>query len=80
MTCPHSESSKQPATHVVYSFKCPECAARYLAAAWPKGKATKAHRLVYTRHRQVVQEAINRGWLNVDMESIEARAKEMVNE
>ena len=43
-------------------------------------KATKAHRLVYTRHRQAVQEAINRGWLAESMESIEARAKEMANE
>ena len=78
--CAACESSKKQQWHGVYSFKCPECAARYLAAAWPKGKATKAHRLVYTRHRQVVQEAISKGWLNVDMESIEARAKEMVNE
>ena len=80
MTCPPCESSKPHALHGVYSFKCPECAARYLAAAWPNGKATKAHRLVYTRHRQAVQEAISKGWLNVDMESIESRAKEMVNE
>ena len=58
MTCPPCGSSKQPATHGVYSFKCPECAARCLSAAWPLGKATKAHRLVYTRHRQAVQEAI----------------------
>lgn len=80
MICKPCELSKPHAEHGVYSFKCPECAARYLAAAWPKGKATKAHRLVYTRHRQAVQEAINRGWLTESMESIGARAKEMVNE
>ena len=80
MTCQPCALSKQHAWHGVYSFHCPECAARYLAAAWPKGKPTKAHRLAYTRHRQAVQDAIDKGWLLASMESIEARAKEMVNE
>lgn len=64
----------------MYSFRCPECAARYLASAWPKGKATSAHRVVYARHRQAVADAISRGWLDVGMDWIEARAKEIVNE
>lgn len=77
MTCRPCELSKQHAVHGVYDMKCPECAARYLAAAWPKGKATPTHRVVYARHRQAVADAIRRGWLEVSLESIEARAKEL---
>ena len=80
MKCPPCASSKQHAGHGVYSFRCPECAARYLAAAWPTGKATPTHRAVYARHRQEVADAIARGWLDVGMDWIEARAKEIVNE
>lgn len=68
MTCKHCESSKQQPGYGVYSFRCPECAARYLASSWLKGKATPVHRVVYARHRQAVADAISRGWLEVGMD------------
>lgn len=77
MTCAQCKLSEQQRLHGAYNFRCPECAARYLAAAWPKGKVTPTHRVVYARHRQAVADAISRGWLEVEMDWIEARAKEL---
>ena len=79
MTCRPCQSSKQQPGYGVYNFRCPECAARYLALAWPKGKATPAHRVVYARHKQAIVDAVSRGWLEVGMDWIEARAKELKN-
>ena len=79
MKCKHCQSSKQQPGYGAYNFRCAECAARYLASAWPTGKATPVHRVVYARHKQAIADVISRGKLDVEMDWIEARAKELKN-